>query len=830
MKKLFTLAFLLSASLHLFSQQLFTFATPPSANSDGFTFNNPAQKSDFAQTEIIFKIIVDRPNDLNAVTFTDNTLTPKLTLNNVQLSELVANGTVIIHINSDGSILGLPSSNKVPFPFNVKVTYNHVAYKSSGTIGNMAFAVTGSSASSGVGDTNTPNPPAAAKQTSNYLIDGTSHTGIAYYDALAIDTMLETGRTKDLYDYMGKFYFNGQTINTPDELIAASGDNPFFKDVFGNNKKLLKNGVGASSQGKPNSLVPAAIGNLDVTNLADGLAKFLIKRSKEELTVTFFNRFNNFITKYMDAQLLFPKTYQVLQGIGDQLYNYEAFINVLREAFAEDINGLADHLPDAINQVEYAGFFKKHGDLKDICLSSIYIANGLIDKQPPGKIIADFNTDKLLGDVNNQNVKAAVQTLQIFSNSIRSMSDDHYWVTPDSLKLLLKKNNAFKIYMGLVYIKAKEANISFTMASLTKILQDSALVLSDYSVYIRSFAEKAAVLQKNIQTLTKTDKDKLTFNDYYNFYNSALDMFQYAVKVSQLPGLNALGQSAKLNNFIRIARVGGNIAFDMNRKNYSSAILDIYTEYNYVFGDNHKLNTIIDDTTASDSAKTAAKNFLADKKEYLDGKTDDFKNSFITYGTFVAAVSQAKNSDEVENAIEAVALPSGSSSIKRETLFNVALNAYIGPYFGVEKIKTLDAKYTRTAGLTAPIGIAASVGRAPFLFFGGNSTSYSLFVSIIDIGALASYRLTSGSNADTAAAQIPTIQLKNIISPGAFFSIGIPKTPLSLTGGFQIGPNLRNVNSSTGTVVNTYADKMYTRWSISLAVDIPLLNFYTKSK
>ncbi len=213
----------------------------------------------------------------------------------------------------------------------------------------------------------------------------------------------------------------------------------------------------------------------------------------------------------------------------------------------------------------------------------------------------------------------------------------------------------------------------------------------------------------------------------------------------------------------------------------------------------------------------------------------------------MAAVTQAQNSDDVENAIEAIALPSGSSRVKRESPFNVSLNAYVGLYTGNEIIKGIDKNksilHFNSFGVTAPIGIAISRGHS-FLFFGTGKKGWesgtggwstSLFVSLVDIGALTAFRFnndtTKISNTDSVAtSQAPSIKLKNIISPGAILSIGVPKTPLSVNFGVQLGPNLRNVTSTNNTANPDYSNNIYWRYSISLCVDIPVLNFYTKSK
>jgi hypothetical protein len=67
------------------------------------------------------------------------------------------------------------------------------------------------------------------------------------------------------------------------------------------------------------------------------------------------------------------------------------------------------------------------------------------------------------------------------------------------------------------------------------------------------------------------------------------------------------------------------------------------------------------------------------------------------------------------------------------------------------------------------------------------------------------------------------VQLKDIFSPGVFVSFGFDRTPLSLNIGYQVGPLLRKIDSSRGSFTNAYS-----RWSVSLCVDIPLIDFYTK--
>ena len=81
-------------------------------------------------------------------------------------------------------------------------------------------------------------------------------------------------------------------------------------------------------------------------------------------------------------------------------------------------------------------------------------------------------------------------------------------------------------------------------------------------------------------------------------------------------------------------------------------------------------------TTLTQATKTVTDTIVA-------GNTRDY---LFKYGSFMAAMVLSKSSSDVENTIEAFALPAGSSRIKRESVFNVALNGYAGLYYGHEQI------------------------------------------------------------------------------------------------------------------------------------------------
>ncbi len=165
-------------------------------------------------------------------------------------------------------------------------------------------------------------------------------------------------------------------------------------------------------------------------------------------------------------------------------------------------------------------------------------------------------------------------------------------------------------------------------------------------------------------------------------------------------------------------------------------------------------------------------------------------------------------------------LPPGSSSIKRKAERNVALNAYVGLAGGVEMI---DDKARFAGGITAPIGITISNGangrtnkKKETVYFAN-----SLFISLWTWEPLPCIALTI-----TIRPLFPSLKFSNIFAPGLYYIRGIAKSPLSYGFGGQLGPQLRKIENTGAAVDN----KVNYSFKVFLAVDIPLLNFHTRTK
>lgn len=743
--------------------------------------------------------------------------------------------------NSDGSWLSGPVKGSLAFPLTVSV-------KEGSDQANTLKAVVLMQGSSS-------EPTAAGGSSTTNLGSHTQivkATGIPYYDALSLSrhASLPLSSIEEILQY---YNYASSSIDTA-AIIKAYQHNPFLKDSV---SEFLRVYSGARLQGALGlSFLPSALsslGGLDVTNLADGMAKFLVARTKQELAAAFFDRFKVALadSDFRDLRTLFPSTCTTLNAIGNEIYNYDAYIQTLRESFEKDLSNLSANLPNIIDN--YPDYFGRHKGLAGLLRSACYIGEELKERQHPGQILRDY-PDYFLDSL-NRNWEGAIQTLQLVSESLRDTSQvtdsTSYWVSPNQVASLLKDTVTFRIYLGLLYQQAIVSKDSVRFEggwTLCRILDSVATNFTAYYGHYKSYFTNVAMqedkLTKMLIAYKKTANDSVAVEQFYSYAMATVDFFGAASDIGKLAPFDRLKNAAAIKAFLENAKSSMNayftvfrsavdIIWDIKRRSYASAIVNAVTIYNYVVADTALAELNVAKSQMAGWLKSGLNNLEGDNS--LIAKQDSLKalvasletqvrsvGPILRYGTFMATIVQAKNSDDVESAIEAFALPAGSYRTKRGSCFNVELNAYVGPFIAYDAIKGLDKQFfwsfdswrLNSGGLTAPIGFSFSTSSSC-------GWSYSLFVSLVDLGAVTAFRFTGDS-----ASQIPVIHLEDILSPGAFLSFGIPGVPLSVNLGAQMGPNLHKVSSQA----NTYSNSVYFRYSLAFVVDIPLLDFYTKPK
>ena len=400
-----------------------------------------------------------------------------------------------------------------------------------------------------------------------------SYGQIAFYDANKIKSEITISKTLG-----GKISFEVDTNSmssfcqifknyTPDSLLLkANSDSALFIEIkswLKNNPFITIGGTQKSfsfsnnnSQNKVFSLssVYSSIGNLNVTNFADGFAKFIVKRTKQELSITFFEQFKKDLETNEQIKILFPATYKALKAIDQEIYNYTAYLDLLRESFQKDLALLIPNISKLIDSPCMNDVFSKCPGIRIMLSDAIYFANEFSKGQHPGELIHNFVNEKADEDSLkkiNPYFYPSLQTLDLFSQSLRSKQTDQYWINQDSLKLLLSDKTTFQIYIGLIYQEALNNKINFNdslLKGILKSIKDKIDTIKPFIAGIVSKGKNIDYYYNEIRKKQNAGKDQPTYQDYYSLYDASLNFSEYLAQVPAVLNLPTLNDDKKLNS------------------------------------------------------------------------------------------------------------------------------------------------------------------------------------------------------------------------------------------------------------------------------------------
>jgi len=121
----------------------------------------------------------------------------------------------------------------------------------------------------------------------------------AFYDAFYLKSIVEANGAFKISAELNpifQYYFNpGFTDRQLDSAIQA---NPFLDEYY------QTAGIQSIPSGLSLPGIVSSIGGLNVTDFADGLARFLVERSKEELNVAFFRKFQEYFKSYPEVKII----------------------------------------------------------------------------------------------------------------------------------------------------------------------------------------------------------------------------------------------------------------------------------------------------------------------------------------------------------------------------------------------------------------------------------------------------------------------------------------------------------------------------------------------
>lgn len=600
------------------------------------------------------------------------------------------------------------------------------------------------------------------------------------------------------------------------QIIDAYKDNPFIAPLLpvGGDNVLIFDEHESPVVGGP--MMPS----LNISNLADGMARFLIKRGKQELNAAFFSQMKKTLNKYPECGTLFPATTNVLNTI--ETYRYAELLQTLQNAFNTDLKHLLPNLNNTLNLPRYEALLKELPEIRTAIRYANILSLATNQKLTPTyEIIIQAS---LAGEtaITDPNLHQAFRILNLIATSVRSDNDE--WITTQQVTEMLQDDIRFRLFLGLVYEQAKD--ISFSCNGKTTTMREYMKLYADNAQALAAMFENFVWIANNTDVL----QEELIAYQSHGSDISANDVSALIKSVSKNKEDNTQTIAAYLNNVATMMSYGMGIAtkvlpcledypyftiaenamqlyVNTYTQNYSPAILNIYNITEAAIGKQQTLASIkaANLRTAGKPVSDALQKLSITKPESNSTKA---LTAILKYGNFIATAAKAQTPEEVENAIEAAALPAGSYSIKQKAAYNIAVNAYVGYNWDFNS----SGLYMR--GVYAPIGIGFNTAISKKI--GG---SVGIYASLIDIGGIVAYRLENGTTNNLQQ----QVRLESILSPGAQLAIGIPKLPISILAGWRMTPKLFYKNNVTSTTVMPVSV-----FNAGITVDIPLFNIANK--
>jgi hypothetical protein len=232
------------------------------------------------------------------------------------------------------------------------------------------------------------------------------------------------------------------------------------------------------------------------------------------------------------------------------------------------------------------------------------------------------------------------------------------------------------------------------------------------------------------------------------------------------------------------------------------------------------------DISAEYSAGHYHESFVDFIKLCQDNNLLDTSDNFYKYLSATSELAYAKNGDDVANIINEIASPVGAWRMKREKSM-ISFGALAGVMGGYEELNGAHASLKEssplfnTYGAFAPVGIDISYPLVKSNYI----NSVGLFLSAIDIGQLVSQRVSSKNNQSEGVNSVNSnanVGFSQVVSPGAYFRLGLLNSPFVAGFGVSQSPKLRTASLNESKTGYKEEDLNSLRYVLFLAVDITL--------
>lgn len=525
-----------------------------------------------------------------------------------------------------------------------------------------------------------------------------------------------------------------------------------------------------------NQNIPSSYLNSKLDTLANGVSAFLIERAKLELIITFMQEFKQKFIKDNNLKNFFPKTIMLLET-QNKITNSELFFNSLKTSFYDDLKALPLSLKLNLNDQN------NFGELVSLVLNNL-------DKQQSSflNFIMDISTMIKFDNEKDQNTLIAIREILTNLNEEPNIN----FSFPDYLGKLLEDDYLLDNYINLIKVvvdkKFAQNDFSDIKIKINKILDSK----TAFKRLILRGVELSKIYQ---QIIDKNNKIKISINTYSEEKNNL---------IKELTGL----YKSYSNNAIKlIQEMNDLINPEENDKSQLSEIFKaIENTSDFYF------NLLLEDYESSMINLVS----ILDNTSIFSNQDMEKNKEFFKYVSFVSDIVKSEKQEDVQKALEKVALPVGSSALRKSNSFSADLGAYVGTKINSKKYPDKSLSEISPIDISAPIGLNLSWG---FNQYG----SVTGFISMFDVGSVVEYQINNNNQPQT------NINFKNLVNPGLTLLYGFGgNIPLSFGAGVRWAPyQSQSINTDNNTTINKI-DISNFNYNLFLGVDIPIISLGLK--
>lgn len=524
--------------------------------------------------------------------------------------------------------------------------------------------------------------------------------------------------------------------------------------------------------------ISASTGLASPSVVIDGAARFLVKRTKQELEIAFFDEFRKRIEKDTLLFSLLPETYRMLR--------YQDYFQV-----------------PSLGKTWTTAFEK---DLNDVPLN--------MDLFLRTKCREYYDTTALFVFSLGVNTFKQVKEGTKIPTLLDKLTEDFAFIDARKNQTNRKIYNSFKflniISSELVTTKEGEANFKWIERTAFKELG----TWGQRYFWLLVYRMNQDFFDKNVGKMTKVNQ----FDGTYRVISELVDVYSRLNNAISIPILDDSPSAAAIvatEQIIKGVELFARLDTIFNPSNKGQKEL-IYNKFLPIASSSLSIMNHAQRKEYGAMSLQIVKTLEAALIPIYGKNAPKTLKTIFFYMNFMVDVITADDGVKIERIIERYALPPQSYRMKRHTPFSITLNSFSGVGGGFEKALAISDPNQKAwgaiGGVTAPIGPSLNWGKI------GQSeeSSLSLFIPVIDIGAAFAYRWSE------SAAGFPTdLRWSQVFSPGAYMIWGLPKMPITLAIGGQMTPKLRDITTN-GAKLQSNA----VRLGINANVDIPFFKLY----